>query len=376
MDASGIAILQAEYDQFDPLIRDNIAMGLRSETLSHCKTLVANAQDMIPMFCTQDGLNRFFAIRDSLLGLSDNHFWAPDKEIPWELVVGLCYATQSLITVVGPELDEGYEVTTNFMPRILNPNHIVLRWDGANYSPFLSGTAPNLRIHAPMASVCVKNGVRFRDCRALCRDRRAYWTLNFFTRIALVLVYGLHLASHALLGGEYFVAGAAYDEHALLLEAPDARHGAVLVVEWDPLREGLHVPLFFGKIIAYANTMPIQMTFQGSFNSKTIAMPRDFAPNVHPKRIIRSGFGRTYFRDIYVPKLKKTVRNAWKFLPKSWRQGLTKDDLARPFNKYDKSFNRFKVKVGASYEYWLKKVDKPQIRYSWMVSVVLSLETW
>lgn len=112
---------------------------------------------------------------------------------------------------------------------------------------------------------------------------------------------------------------------------------------------------FFGKIIAYANTMPIQMTFQGSFNSKTIAMPRDFAPNVHPKRIIRSGFGRTYFRDIYVPKLKKTVRNAWKFLPKSWRQGLTKDDLARPFNKYDKSFNRFKVKVGASYEYWLKK---------------------
>lgn len=137
MDASGIATLQAEYDQLDPISRDNIAMGLRSETLSHCKTLVANAQDMIPMFCTQDGLNRFFAIRDSLLGLSDNHFWTPDKEIPWELVVGLCYATQSLITVVGPELDEGYEVTTNFMPRILNPNHIVLRWDGANYSPLL-----------------------------------------------------------------------------------------------------------------------------------------------------------------------------------------------------------------------------------------------
>ncbi len=137
MDASGIAALQEEYDQFDPIARDYIAMGMRSETLSHCKTLIVNAQDMVPLFCNQDGLNRFFVLRDALLGIADNHFWSPDSEIPWELVIGLCYATQSLITVVGPELDEGYEVTTNFIPRILNPNHIVLRWDGTNYSPLL-----------------------------------------------------------------------------------------------------------------------------------------------------------------------------------------------------------------------------------------------
>lgn len=137
MGESNIDALQAEYDRLDPAARDYIAMGLRSETLSHCKTLVVNAQDMVPLFCNQDGLNRFFAIRDALLGIADNHFWSPDSEIPWELVIGLCYATQSLITVVGPELDDGYEVTTNFMPRILNPNHIVLRWDGANYSPLL-----------------------------------------------------------------------------------------------------------------------------------------------------------------------------------------------------------------------------------------------
>jgi hypothetical protein len=149
--------------------------------------------------------------------------------------------------------------------------------------------------------------------------------------------------------------GAAHDEYALLLEAPDARHGAVILLKRNALSEGLHVLYFFSEIIAYANTVPLQMTFQTSFNTKTITMPRDFAPNVHPKRILKSGFGKTYFRDIYVPKLRKTVKNAWKFLPKSWRQGLTKDSLARPFNKYDKSFNRFKVKVGASYSYWLAK---------------------
>lgn len=137
-DPAGIDALQTEYEQFDPIIRENVAWGLRSETIICCRALVVSAQDIIPLFCDQDGLNRFCAIRDSLLGISDNHFWAPDKEIPWELVIGLCYSIQSIITVVGPELDGGYEVTTNFTPRLVSPNHIVLRWDGANYSPLLN----------------------------------------------------------------------------------------------------------------------------------------------------------------------------------------------------------------------------------------------
>jgi len=81
----------------------------------------------------------------------------------------------------------------------------------------------------------------------------------------------------------------------------------------------------------------------------------EFQPNVHPKDIIHSGFGKTYFRDIYVKELHKDVKNAWKKIPLSWRRGLTKDDLARPWSEYDKSFNKFKVKVGATYQFWVSK---------------------
>jgi hypothetical protein len=132
-----IDTLQTEYERFDPIARESIARGLRSDTLNLCRSLFVNAQDVLPLFCNQEGLDRFCTIRDALLGISDDHFWAPDSEIPWELIIGLCYSIQATITVVGPELDDGYEVTTNFIPHVVTPNHIVLRWDGANYSPLL-----------------------------------------------------------------------------------------------------------------------------------------------------------------------------------------------------------------------------------------------
>jgi hypothetical protein len=137
LDSDGVAALKAEYEQFDALARDNVAHGLRTETIICCRTLVMSAQDIIPMFCNQEGLDRFSVIRDALLGISSKHFWTPDTELPWELIIGLCYTIQSIITVVGPERDGGYEVTTNFTPRVVTPTHIVLRWDGANYSPLL-----------------------------------------------------------------------------------------------------------------------------------------------------------------------------------------------------------------------------------------------
>jgi hypothetical protein len=136
-DPSDIDTLQMEYEKFDPITRESVARGLRSDTLNLCRSLFINAQDVLPLFCNQEGLDRFCTIRDALLGISDSHFWAPDSGIPWELIVGLCYSIQAIITVVGPELDDGYEVTTNFVPHVVTPNHIVLRWDGANYSPLL-----------------------------------------------------------------------------------------------------------------------------------------------------------------------------------------------------------------------------------------------
>jgi hypothetical protein len=80
----------------------------------------------------------------------------------------------------------------------------------------------------------------------------------------------------------------------------------------------------------------------------------DFKPNLSPKYIIHNGFGGGYFRKIKSPKTGKTYKNRWKLLPKSWFAGLDPETEIES-QKYDKDFNKYKVKCGASYEYWISK---------------------
>lgn len=80
----------------------------------------------------------------------------------------------------------------------------------------------------------------------------------------------------------------------------------------------------------------------------------EFQPNLHPKYILHNGFGGTYFRDIHNPKTKKWHRNGHTRVPKSWLKGL---DIATEVEsqRYSKNFNKYGVKCGASYEYWIQQ---------------------
>ena len=79
----------------------------------------------------------------------------------------------------------------------------------------------------------------------------------------------------------------------------------------------------------------------------------DFKPNLTPKFILHNGFGGTYFRDIYNHITKKKHVDTWKFLPTAWISGLDiKTEVASKI--YHKDFNKYKVKCGSSYDYWIE----------------------
>lgn len=92
-----------------------------------------------------------------------------------------------------------------------------------------------------------------------------------------------------------------------------------------------------------------------------IKMPRqivfkdfpEFRPNLTPKEIFKLGsFGGTYWRPIHSSVTKKDYANQHKKFPKDWWSGIPEDHLTRDWKDYDKSINKYGVKVGTTLEAW------------------------
>lgn len=82
----------------------------------------------------------------------------------------------------------------------------------------------------------------------------------------------------------------------------------------------------------------------------------DFRPNLTPREIFKLGsFGGTYWRPIYSSITKKHYKNKHKNYPKSWWKNIPENHLSRSWNDYDKSINKYNVKVGTTLEFWQQK---------------------
>jgi hypothetical protein len=78
----------------------------------------------------------------------------------------------------------------------------------------------------------------------------------------------------------------------------------------------------------------------------------EFKPNITPKEIFQLGsFGGTYWRPIYSSITKKYYKNKHK----KYKWNLPDSIMTKPWDKYDKTINKYKVKVGTTLEYWEKK---------------------
>lgn len=81
-----------------------------------------------------------------------------------------------------------------------------------------------------------------------------------------------------------------------------------------------------------------------------------FTPNLKPRQIFKMGsFGGTYWRPIKSSITNKEYRDIHKNYPASWWKNISKDKLVTPFNNYDKSINKYKVKVGTTLSFWEEK---------------------
>lgn len=93
----------------------------------------------------------------------------------------------------------------------------------------------------------------------------------------------------------------------------------------------------------------------------------EFKPNLTPKEIFKLGsFGGTYWRPIYSTITKKNYKNKhkkYKFL-----KGISDNFMIKPWNKYDKNINKYKVKVGTTLRFWESKkwIKEPDI-YGWVM---------
>ncbi len=83
---------------------------------------------------------------------------------------------------------------------------------------------------------------------------------------------------------------------------------------------------------------------------------QEFRPNRTPREMFCAGImGGTYWRPIYSAITKRTYRNQHKKFPKSWWAGIPDNWLTLEYKDYDKSINKYGVKVGTTLEYWEKQ---------------------
>ena len=82
----------------------------------------------------------------------------------------------------------------------------------------------------------------------------------------------------------------------------------------------------------------------------------EFTPNLTPREIFKLGsFGGTYWRPIYSSVTGKNYKNKHNVYPKSWWKDIPDDWLTRDWDDYDKSINKYEVKVGTTLEFWEEK---------------------
>ena len=94
----------------------------------------------------------------------------------------------------------------------------------------------------------------------------------------------------------------------------------------------------------------------------------EFRPNLSPKEIFEYGsFGGTYWRPIKSSITGKKYENVHLKYPKSWWINVPKEHLILPWDKYDKSINKYNVKVGTTLEFWEEKDwISPKHPYGWV----------
>jgi len=79
----------------------------------------------------------------------------------------------------------------------------------------------------------------------------------------------------------------------------------------------------------------------------------EFRPNLTPSEIFGLGsFGGTYWRPIYSSITDKKYKNRHLDYPKSWWKQIPDDWMTRNWDEYDKSINKYNVKVGTTLEFW------------------------
>ena len=101
-------------------------------------------------------------------------------------------------------------------------------------------------------------------------------------------------------------------------------------------------------------------------NKKMFSDYSEFKPNLTPQEMFELGsFGGTYWRPIYSGVLKKKLKPPLNDYPKSWWKNIPMENLVS--EEYDKSKNKYNVKVGTSLEFWeSKKWIKPSHPYGWV----------
>jgi len=91
----------------------------------------------------------------------------------------------------------------------------------------------------------------------------------------------------------------------------------------------------------------------------------EFKPNLSPEQMFEIGImGGSYFRPITSPKTKKKYSKEYEK-----HDFLKKVDFNKYANdKYDKSINKYGVKVGTSYDFWMNKgwINEEIDPYGWI----------
>ena len=79
----------------------------------------------------------------------------------------------------------------------------------------------------------------------------------------------------------------------------------------------------------------------------------EFRPNLSPRDMFKLGsFGGTYWRPIKSMFYPNILKNKYKKYPKSWWSGIPTSHLTMRMEDYDKSINKYGVRVGTSLKFW------------------------